>query len=64
MSKFLNRFLSLSLSKKMPTGEIEVKVKTAELLNPCKKLPFEVKDFMKVPSSVINTYSVYPNGGI
>lgn len=32
---------------KMPTGEIEIKVKTAELLNPCKKLPFEVKDFMK-----------------
>lgn len=32
---------------KMPTGEIEIKVKTAELLNPCKKLPFEIKDFVK-----------------
>uniref|UniRef100_A0A8I3X1Q3 Aspartate--tRNA ligase, mitochondrial n=1 Tax=Callithrix jacchus TaxID=9483 RepID=A0A8I3X1Q3_CALJA len=32
---------------KMPTGEIEIKVKTAELLNACKKLPFEIKDFMK-----------------
>ncbi|XP_072504685.1 aspartate--tRNA ligase, mitochondrial isoform X2 [Notamacropus eugenii] len=32
---------------KMPTGEIEIEVKTAELLNSCKKLPFEIKDFMK-----------------
>ncbi|XP_036129413.1 aspartate--tRNA ligase, mitochondrial [Molossus molossus] len=32
---------------KMPTGEIEIKVKTAELLNSCKKLPFEMKDFVK-----------------
>lgn len=32
---------------KMPTGEIEIKVKTAKLLNSCKKLPFEIKDFMK-----------------
>ncbi|XP_041580546.1 aspartate--tRNA ligase, mitochondrial [Vulpes vulpes] len=32
---------------KMPTGEIEIKVKTAELLNSCKKLPFEIKDFVK-----------------
>ncbi|XP_069890550.1 aspartate--tRNA ligase, mitochondrial isoform X4 [Dipodomys merriami] len=31
----------------MPTGEIEIKVKTAELLNACKKLPFEMKDFVK-----------------
>ncbi|XP_006496821.1 aspartate--tRNA ligase, mitochondrial isoform X2 [Mus musculus] len=31
----------------MPTGEIEIKVKTAELLNACKKLPFEIKDFVK-----------------
>ncbi|XP_032776014.1 aspartate--tRNA ligase, mitochondrial isoform X2 [Strigops habroptila] len=32
---------------KMPTGDIEVKAETAEILNPCKKLPFEVKDFIK-----------------
>ncbi|XP_054836812.1 aspartate--tRNA ligase, mitochondrial [Eublepharis macularius] len=32
---------------RMPTGEIEVKVKTAEVLNSCKKLPFEMKDFVK-----------------
>uniref|UniRef100_A0A8D2DJ74 Aspartyl-tRNA synthetase 2, mitochondrial n=1 Tax=Sciurus vulgaris TaxID=55149 RepID=A0A8D2DJ74_SCIVU len=32
---------------KMPTGEIEIKVKTAELLNSCKRLPFEIKDFVK-----------------
>ncbi|XP_074078158.1 aspartate--tRNA ligase, mitochondrial isoform X2 [Macrotis lagotis] len=32
---------------KMPTGEIEIKVKAAELLNPCKKLPFEIKEFIK-----------------
>uniref|UniRef100_A0A4X1UGZ6 Aminoacyl-transfer RNA synthetases class-II family profile domain-containing protein n=1 Tax=Sus scrofa TaxID=9823 RepID=A0A4X1UGZ6_PIG len=32
---------------KMPTGEIEIKVKTAKLLNSCKKLPFEIKDFVK-----------------
>uniref|UniRef100_A0A8D0LC70 Aspartyl-tRNA synthetase 2, mitochondrial n=1 Tax=Sphenodon punctatus TaxID=8508 RepID=A0A8D0LC70_SPHPU len=33
--------------KKMPTGDIEVKAKTAEVLNSCKKLPFEIKDFVK-----------------
>ncbi|XP_053325433.1 aspartate--tRNA ligase, mitochondrial [Spea bombifrons] len=32
---------------KMPTGEIEVQAKDAQLLNPCKKLPFEIKDFVK-----------------
>ncbi|XP_003411033.1 aspartate--tRNA ligase, mitochondrial isoform X1 [Loxodonta africana] len=32
---------------KMPTGEIEIEVKAAELLNSCKKLPFEIKDFVK-----------------
>nr|XP_045006754.1 aspartate--tRNA ligase, mitochondrial isoform X5 [Jaculus jaculus] len=35
------------VNPKMPTGEIEIKVKTAELLNACKKLPFEIKDFVK-----------------
>ncbi|KAM7106195.1 LOW QUALITY PROTEIN: aspartate--tRNA ligase, mitochondrial [Ciconia maguari] len=29
------------------TGDIEVKVETAEILNSCKKLPFEIKDFIK-----------------
>lgn len=53
--------LSLSLFKKMPTGEIEIKVKTAELLNSCKKLPFEIKDFVKVPSSVINKIEYLEN---
>uniref|UniRef100_A0A8C3JQ89 Aspartyl-tRNA synthetase 2, mitochondrial n=1 Tax=Calidris pygmaea TaxID=425635 RepID=A0A8C3JQ89_9CHAR len=32
---------------KMPTGDIEVKAETAEVLNFCKKLPFEIKDFIK-----------------
>lgn len=32
----------------MPTGDVEVKVKAAEVLNFCKKLPFEMKDFVKV----------------
>ncbi|XP_069645865.1 aspartate--tRNA ligase, mitochondrial isoform X2 [Haliaeetus albicilla] len=32
---------------KMPTGDIEVKAETAEILNSCKKLPFEIKDFIK-----------------
>ncbi|XP_074763004.1 aspartate--tRNA ligase, mitochondrial isoform X2 [Athene noctua] len=32
---------------KMSTGDIEVKVETAEILNSCKKLPFEIKDFIK-----------------
>lgn len=45
----------------MPTGEIEIKVKTAELLNSCKKLPFEIKDFVKVPSSVINKIEYLEN---
>lgn len=52
---------SLSLFKKMPTGEIEIKVKTAKLLNSCKKLPFEIKDFVKVPSSVTNKIEYLEN---
>ena len=47
----------------MPTGEIEIKVKTAKLLNSCKKLPFEIKDFMKVPSSVTNKIECLENVG-
>ncbi|KAH0618237.1 hypothetical protein JD844_017252 [Phrynosoma platyrhinos] len=37
----------------MPTGDIEVKVETAEVLNSCKKLPFEMKDFTKVAISLL-----------
>ena len=47
----------------MPTGEIEIKVKTAKLLNSCKKLPFEIKDFMKVPSPVTNKIECLKNVG-
>lgn len=54
--------LFLFLFKKMPTGEIEIKVKTAKLLNSCKKLPFEIKDFVKVPSYVINKIEYLENG--
>ncbi|XP_053549235.1 aspartate--tRNA ligase, mitochondrial [Bombina bombina] len=32
---------------KMQTGEIEVQAKQAYVLNPCKKLPFEIKDAVK-----------------
>uniref|UniRef100_A0A670Y8M2 Aspartyl-tRNA synthetase 2, mitochondrial n=1 Tax=Pseudonaja textilis TaxID=8673 RepID=A0A670Y8M2_PSETE len=32
---------------RMQTGDIEVKAETAEVLNYCKKLPFEIKDFTK-----------------
>jgi aspartyl-tRNA synthetase len=46
--KWLSKIALSFSSKKMPTGEIEIKVKTAELLNACKKLPFEIKDFVKV----------------
>ncbi|XP_060053903.1 aspartate--tRNA ligase, mitochondrial isoform X2 [Erinaceus europaeus] len=37
---------------KMPTGEIEIKVKKAEILNSCKRLPFEIKDFVKKTEAI------------
>lgn len=45
----------------MPTGDIEVKAETAEILNSCKKLPFEIKDFIKV--SVFFLIFFYQSGG-
>uniref|UniRef100_A0ABM5G9L5 Aspartate--tRNA ligase, mitochondrial isoform X2 n=1 Tax=Pogona vitticeps TaxID=103695 RepID=A0ABM5G9L5_9SAUR len=39
--------LLIPQDQKMPTGDIEVKVDTAEVLNLCKKLPFEVKEVSK-----------------
>lgn len=32
----------------MPTGEIEVLAESVEVYNMCRKLPFEIKDFVKV----------------
>ncbi|KAJ8390406.1 hypothetical protein AAFF_G00108000 [Aldrovandia affinis] len=34
-------------NQEMPTGEIEVCVESLEVLNICRKLPFEIKDFTK-----------------
>ncbi|XP_008332894.1 aspartate--tRNA ligase, mitochondrial [Cynoglossus semilaevis] len=34
-------------NKMMPTGEIEVLAENVEVLNVCRKLPFEMKDFVK-----------------
>ncbi|PIO38255.1 hypothetical protein AB205_0133990, partial [Aquarana catesbeiana] len=31
----------------MPTGAIEIQAKQVQILNPCKPLPFEIKDFVK-----------------
>ncbi|XP_053099949.1 aspartate--tRNA ligase, mitochondrial [Hemicordylus capensis] len=41
---------------RMPTGDIEVKAEAAEVLNSCKKLPFEVKDFIKKNESLRMQY--------
>ncbi|RXN36634.1 aspartate--tRNA mitochondrial [Labeo rohita] len=34
-------------NKKMSTGEIEVCAESIEVLNTCRKLPFEIKEFVK-----------------
>lgn len=41
---------------KMPTGDIEVQLTHAEILNSCKKLPFEIKDFTKKTESLKMQY--------
>lgn len=38
----------------MPTGEIEVSAESMEVLNTCRTLPFEMKDFVKVRSVSLN----------
>uniref|UniRef100_A0A3Q3INB1 OB domain-containing protein n=1 Tax=Monopterus albus TaxID=43700 RepID=A0A3Q3INB1_MONAL len=35
-------------NKGMPTGEIEVLAENVDVFNVCHKLPFEIKDFVKV----------------
>ncbi|KAK6310640.1 hypothetical protein J4Q44_G00186950 [Coregonus suidteri] len=38
-------------NKEMPTGEVEVLAESVEILNVCRTLPFEIKDFMKKSES-------------
>ncbi|XP_062338373.1 aspartate--tRNA ligase, mitochondrial isoform X1 [Osmerus eperlanus] len=40
----------------MPTGEIEVCAESVEVLNTCRKLPFEIKDFVKKSESLRMEY--------
>ncbi|KAJ8270234.1 hypothetical protein GJAV_G00111940 [Gymnothorax javanicus] len=43
-------------NKGMPTGAIEVCVGSLEVLNECRKLPFEIKDFVKKSESLRMQY--------
>lgn len=38
----------------MPTGEIEVLAENVEVFNVCQKLPFEIKDFVKVSNLTLH----------
>ncbi|RVE62027.1 hypothetical protein OJAV_G00173170 [Oryzias javanicus] len=43
-------------NKEMPTGEIEVLAENVEVFNVCKKLPFEMKEFVKKSESLRMQY--------
>ncbi|KAL7386153.1 hypothetical protein ABVT39_004539 [Epinephelus coioides] len=43
-------------NKGMPTGEIEVLAESVEVFNMCRKLPFEIKDFVKKSESLRMQY--------
>ncbi|XP_028282989.1 aspartate--tRNA ligase, mitochondrial [Parambassis ranga] len=43
-------------NKGMPTGEIEVLAENVEVFNMCRKLPFEIKDFVKKSESLRMQY--------
>ncbi|XP_038574801.1 aspartate--tRNA ligase, mitochondrial isoform X1 [Micropterus salmoides] len=43
-------------NKEMPTGEIEILAESVEVFNECRKLPFEIKDFVKKSESLRMQY--------
>ncbi|XP_041805328.1 aspartate--tRNA ligase, mitochondrial [Chelmon rostratus] len=43
-------------NKGMPTGEIEILAESVEVFNMCRKLPFEIKDFVKKSESLRMQY--------
>ncbi|XP_068557562.1 aspartate--tRNA ligase, mitochondrial [Cebidichthys violaceus] len=43
-------------NKGMPTGEIEILAQAVEVFNVCRKLPFEIKDFVKKSESLRMQY--------
>ncbi|XP_005797187.3 aspartate--tRNA ligase, mitochondrial [Xiphophorus maculatus] len=43
-------------NKAMPTGDVEVLAENAEVFNTCRKLPFEIKDFVKKSESLRMQY--------
>ncbi|XP_054458644.1 aspartate--tRNA ligase, mitochondrial [Anoplopoma fimbria] len=43
-------------NKGMPTGEIEILAESVEVFNLCRKLPFEIKDFVKKSESLRMQY--------
>ncbi|XP_038127537.1 aspartate--tRNA ligase, mitochondrial [Cyprinodon tularosa] len=43
-------------NKNMPTGDIEVLAENVEVFNMCRKLPFEIKDFVKKSESLRMQY--------
>lgn len=46
--KFFSTFSLDLFQQEMPTGEVEVLAESVEVFNLCRKLPFEIKDFVKV----------------
>lgn len=46
-------FVSCGPQQEMPTGEVEVLAESVEVFNVCRKLPFEIKDFVKVSGTSV-----------
>lgn len=55
--KWLTPLLLLCASQQeMPTGQVEVLAESVEVFNLCRKLPFEIKDFVKVSQNACGYY--------